>query len=128
MNRRPRRIIHHGIASIRRRTEINRGAATHGFVCECFLRVSKFEVTFANWDACATHGTCDPQVSDGGFGRGQQPLVNVTWRDASRYVAWLSAITRRPYRLLSEAEYEYAARAGTTSVYPWGDSIGVGNT
>jgi formylglycine-generating enzyme required for sulfatase activity len=90
--------------------------------------VSKFEVTFANWDACATHGTCDPQVSDGGFGRGQQPLVNVTWRDASRYVAWLSTITGKPYRLLSEAEYEYAARAGTTTLYPWGDSIGVGNT
>jgi formylglycine-generating enzyme required for sulfatase activity len=52
----------------------------------------------------------------------------VTWRDASRYVAWLSMITGKPYRLLSEAEYEYAARAGTTTVYPWGDTIGVGNT
>jgi formylglycine-generating enzyme required for sulfatase activity len=89
--------------------------------------VSKVEVTFANWDACAAHGPCNPQVSDGGFGRGQQPLVNVTWRDASRYVAWLSAITGKPYRLLSEAEYEYAARAGTTTVYPWGDAIGTGN-
>jgi formylglycine-generating enzyme required for sulfatase activity len=89
--------------------------------------VSRFEVTFADWDACATHGPCNPQVSDGGFGRGQQPLVNVTWRDASRYVAWLSAITGKPYRLLSEAEYEYAARAGTTTIYPWGDMIGAGN-
>jgi formylglycine-generating enzyme required for sulfatase activity len=89
--------------------------------------VSKFEVTFADWDACAAHGPCDPQVSDGGFGRGQQPLVNVTWRDVSRYVAWLTAITGKPYRLLSEAEYEYAARAGTTTVYPWGNAIGAGN-
>jgi formylglycine-generating enzyme required for sulfatase activity len=90
--------------------------------------VSKFEVTFADWDACAAHGTCNPQVSDGGFGRRQQPVVNVTWRDAARYVAWLSAITGKPYRLLTEAEYEYAARAGTTTVYPWGDTIGTGNT
>ena len=90
--------------------------------------VSKTELTFAQWDVCAAHGNCNPQVSDGGFGRGSQPLVNVTWRDASRYVAWLSATTGKPYRLLSEAEYEYAARAGTTALYPWGDSIGVGNT
>jgi formylglycine-generating enzyme required for sulfatase activity len=89
--------------------------------------VSRVEVTFASWDACAAHGPCNPQVSDGGFGRGQQPVINVTWRDATRYTAWLSAITRKPYRLLSEAEYEYAARAGTTTIYPWGDAIGTGN-
>jgi formylglycine-generating enzyme required for sulfatase activity len=89
--------------------------------------VSKFEVTFAQWDACAANGPCNRQVSDGGFGRGQQPVVNVTWSDAERYVAWLSAITGKSYRLLSEAEYEYAARGGTTTTYPWGDTIGTNN-
>jgi formylglycine-generating enzyme required for sulfatase activity len=89
--------------------------------------VSKFEVTFAQWDACAANGPCNRQVSDGGFGRGQQPVVNVTWSDAERYVAWLSAITGKSYRLLSEAEYEYASRGGTTTMYPWGDAIGTNN-
>lgn len=89
--------------------------------------ISTFELTFANWDACAAHGDCDPQVSDGGFGRGKQPLINVTWQDARQYVAWLTAVTGKPYRLLSEAEYEYAARAGSASAYPWGEEIGSGN-
>ena len=52
------------------------------------------------------------KVSDSGFGRGQQPVINVTWDDAQRYVAWLSKMTGKTYRLLTEAEWEYAARAG----------------
>jgi formylglycine-generating enzyme required for sulfatase activity len=90
--------------------------------------VAKLELTFAEWDACTAHGNCDTRVSDGGFGRNGQPVINVTWQDAQRYVAWLSALTGKPYRLLSEAEYEYAARAGTTTAYPWGDGIGKNNT
>lgn len=89
--------------------------------------VSEFELTFANWDACAADGGCDANISDGGFGRAAQPVINVTWDDARRYAAWLSAITGKPYRLLSEAEYEYTARAGSKTAYPWGDAIGAGN-
>jgi formylglycine-generating enzyme required for sulfatase activity len=89
--------------------------------------VSKFELTFAGWDACAAHGDCDPRISDGGFGRNAQPVINVTWNDARQYAAWLSDITGKPYRLLSEAEYEYAARAGSQTAYPWGEDIGTGN-
>ena len=89
--------------------------------------VSKYELTFANWDSCAAYGDCDPHIDDGNFGRGQQALVNVTWDDAQSYVTWLSKMTGKPYRLLSEAEYEYAARAGTDTVYPWGDDIGNAN-
>jgi formylglycine-generating enzyme required for sulfatase activity len=87
--------------------------------------VSKFEVTFAEWDACAAHGDCRTHVSDHGFGRDGQPVINVSWDDAQRYVAWLSGVTGKTYRLLSEAEYEYAARAGTQTAYPWGDEIGI---
>jgi formylglycine-generating enzyme required for sulfatase activity len=88
--------------------------------------VSKFDVTFADWDACVSVGGC-PQVSDSGFGRGTRPVINVTWDDALQYVAWLSRMTGKPYRLLSEAEWEYAARARTQTAYPWGDEIGKGN-
>jgi formylglycine-generating enzyme required for sulfatase activity len=89
--------------------------------------VSKFEVTFDQWDACVAYGDCDPRVGDSGFGRGRQPVINVTWDDAQRFVAWLSRMTSKPYRLLSEAEWEYAARAGTQTAYSWGDEIGKGN-
>jgi formylglycine-generating enzyme required for sulfatase activity len=89
--------------------------------------VSKFELTFAEWDACVAHGDCARGVSDSGWGRGRHPAISVSWDDAQSYVAWLSRITGKEYRLLSEAEYEYAARAGTQTVYPWGDDIGKGN-
>jgi formylglycine-generating enzyme required for sulfatase activity len=87
--------------------------------------VSKFELTFDEWDTCVNYGDCPENVSD--FGRGQQPVTNVTWDDAQRYVAWLSKTTGKTYRLLSEAEYEYATRAGTTTAYPWGNHIGKNN-
>ena len=84
--------------------------------------VAKVELTFDEWGACVDHGDC-AQVSDSGWGRGRQPAINVSWDDAQVYVKWLSRITGKEYRLLSEAEYEYAARAGTETNYPWGDEI-----
>jgi formylglycine-generating enzyme required for sulfatase activity len=91
--------------------------------------VSKYEVTFAEFDFCAvaSHGNCPSNIFDEGWGRGQQPVINVGWQDAKKYVEWLSRLTNKPYRLLSEAEYEYAARAGSTTAYPWGDDIGRSN-
>jgi formylglycine-generating enzyme required for sulfatase activity len=89
--------------------------------------VAKFDVTFDDWDACLALGDCDPRVSDSRYGRGRQPVINVSWGDARRYAAWLSRMTGKPYRLLSEAEFEYAARAGTLTVYPWGDDIATNN-
>jgi formylglycine-generating enzyme required for sulfatase activity len=88
--------------------------------------VSKFELTFDEWDTCVAYGDCR-DVSDAGWGRGQQPVILVSWDDAKQYVRWLSKITGKSYRLLSEAEYEYAARAGTQTAYPWGDDIGKNN-
>jgi formylglycine-generating enzyme required for sulfatase activity len=86
--------------------------------------VAKYELTFADWDACVAAGGCNDYEPNGqGWGRGQQPVINVDWADAQAYVAWLSVVTGKTYRLLSEAEYEYATRAGTTTVYPWGDDI-----
>ena len=85
--------------------------------------VSKFEVTFAEWDACAGYGDCDPHVNADQWGRGREPAINVSWDDAKTYINWLSRFTHKQYRLLSEAEYEYAARAGTQTAYPWGDDV-----
>jgi Sulfatase-modifying factor enzyme 1/TIR domain len=86
--------------------------------------VSKFDVTFADWDACVSVGGCPKVEEDNGWGRGTQPVINVSWDDAQQYVAWLSKMTGKPYRLLTEAEWEYAARAGSSTAYPWGNDIG----
>jgi len=91
------------------------------------LAISKYELRFADWDACAAYGNCDPDIEDSGFGRGVQPVINVNWNDAQRYAAWLSQMTGKTYRLLTEAEYEYAARAGAQTAYPWGGEIGTNN-
>jgi formylglycine-generating enzyme required for sulfatase activity len=90
------------------------------------LAVSKFEITFEQWDACVALGNC-PQVSESNMGRGMQPVINVSWDQAQQYVIWLSNMTARSYRLLSEAEWEYAARAGTATAYSWGDELGKNN-
>jgi formylglycine-generating enzyme required for sulfatase activity len=87
--------------------------------------VSKFDVTFDDWDACVSVGGC-PDVDDLTYGRGTKPLINVTWAQAQQYVAWLAEMTGQPYRLLTEAEWEYAARAGATTAYSWGDEVGQG--
>jgi formylglycine-generating enzyme required for sulfatase activity len=91
--------------------------------------VSKFEVTFADWDACVAVGGCphENRASDGGWGRGRQPVIGMSWDDAQAYVAWLSRMTGKTYRLLTETEWEYAARAGSQAAYSWGDEIGKGN-
>jgi len=87
--------------------------------------VSKYEVTFHEWDACVAAAACQ-KIGDR-WGRGQMPVINVSWDDAKTYVAWLSWSTGKEYRLLTEAEWEYAARAGTTTFYFWGDDPGKGN-
>ena len=85
--------------------------------------VSKFEVTFENWDTCYELHGCRIRPDDYGWGRANRPVIGVDWDDAEQYVSWLSKQTGKGYRLLSEAEWEYAARAGTTTAYSWGDEV-----
>ena len=86
--------------------------------------VGAYEVTFAEWDSCHRAGGCTHDPADNGWGRGDRPVVGVSWRDAQQYVRWLSRKTGNEYRLLSESEWEYAARAGTVTRYWWGDRLG----
>jgi formylglycine-generating enzyme required for sulfatase activity len=87
--------------------------------------IGKYAVTFEEWDACVSAGGCTKQPGDEGWGRGRRPVINVSWDDAQQYVRWLSAKTGHKYRLPSEAEWEYAARARTTTAYYWGNEFGI---
>jgi formylglycine-generating enzyme required for sulfatase activity len=81
-------------------------------------------VTFDEWDACIAGGGCGGyKPADNGWGRGDRPVINVSWDDAKAYAAWLSDKTGQTYRLPSEAEFEYAARAGTETEFWWGASL-----
>jgi len=86
------------------------------------LAVGKHEVTWAESEACVSDGGCGGhRPSDRGWGKGSRPVINVSWNDAQAYVQWLSRKTGERYRLLSEAEWEYVARSGTSARFSWGD-------
>ncbi len=85
--------------------------------------VGRHAVTFDEWDACLAAKGTSHNPGDQGWGRGRRPVINVSWNDAKAYAAWLSKETGQLYRLLSEAEWEYCCRAGTTTAYSTGDSL-----
>ena len=90
------------------------------------IAIGRHEITFAEWDRCVAAGACKYRPDDRGWGRGDRPVIDVSWDDAEVFLAWLSQKTGQQYRLPTEAEWEYAARGGTTSPYWWGHDVGTG--
>jgi len=84
--------------------------------------MGRFQITFEEYDRFAS-ATSRPLPNDRGWGRGRQPVINVSWEDAVEYSKWLSEQTDKQYRLPTESEWEYAARAGTETAYWWGNEI-----
>ncbi len=110
-------------SAMNERGRVSNEGPQHKVTIAYSFAISRFEVTFDEWDTCVAFGGCAP-VSDSDWGRGSRPVINVSWQDAQRYVAWFSKMTGQSYRLITEAEWEYAARAGTNTAYSWGDEIG----
>jgi formylglycine-generating enzyme required for sulfatase activity len=84
--------------------------------------IGKYEVTVEQWNACADAGVCS-HAANGASRSNNSPMRDVSWDDAQQYVKWLSKITGKPYRLPTEAEWEYAARGGTSTRYSWGEQM-----
>lgn len=82
--------------------------------------IGKYEVTFAEYDKFC-EDTNRKKPDDSGFGRGAKPVINVSWNDANEYVKWLSQKTGQKYKLPSEAQWEYATKAGSSTQYSFGD-------
>jgi formylglycine-generating enzyme required for sulfatase activity len=99
----------------------------HKVVIPNRFAMAKLEASFDEWDACLLDGGCQYSPPDKEWGRRGMPVINVSWYDIQPYLAWLIRRTGKPYRLPTEAEWEFAARAGTTTAYYWGDEPGTGN-
>jgi formylglycine-generating enzyme required for sulfatase activity len=88
--------------------------------------IGKYDVTVEQWNACVAANAC-PRLSSENNSVKNAPARDISWDDAQLYVKWLTKVTGKPYRLPTEAEWEYADRAGTTTQYWWGDQMRKGN-
>ncbi|MCB2101167.1 MAG: SUMF1/EgtB/PvdO family nonheme iron enzyme [Rhodobacterales bacterium] len=101
-------------------------APRHALRVDRPFALSRFEVTFDEWTACRQAGACAADPHDHDWGAGRRPVMNLTYADIGQYLDWLARKTGKPYRLPSEAEWEYAARGGTDTPFWWGAEAGKG--
>jgi formylglycine-generating enzyme required for sulfatase activity len=87
--------------------------------------IGKYEVTVQQWNACANAGAC-PKIAQPAATAANAPMRDVSWEDAQQYVKWLGGVSAKPYRLPTEAEWEFAARGGTATPFWWGAQMAAG--
>lgn len=97
-------------------------APAHTVLVSAF-NIMAHELNWEQYQPCIDDGVCS-SGSDEGWGKGKRPVINVSWNDVQTYIAWLNRKTGKSYRLPSEAEWEYAARAGSRTNYTWGNDLG----
>ncbi len=95
-------------------------------VCVSTFNIGVYEITYSQYDTYVDAQLIE-RVDDRGLGRGDRPITDVSWDDIQKYISWLNLSTGKSYRLPTEAEWEFVARAGSTTKYSWGDEVGVGN-
>ncbi|WP_300526155.1 bifunctional serine/threonine-protein kinase/formylglycine-generating enzyme family protein, partial [Alcanivorax sp.] len=110
-----------GSFSMGSNNRINYAKPVHSVSVEAFY-MQEHEVTWNQYQWCIDAGVC-ANVDSQGLGKGNRPVTNVSWNDIQMYIKWLNHKTGQKFRLPSEAEWEYAARAGSTTKYSWGNNI-----